>query len=195
MTSFGERTVEDFLAGVAARTSAPGGGAVAAVTVAAAAGLVAMSARYAPDPGLSALIEQADAERSAALRLADADAAAYGDVLAALHAPAADPDRAARLRTARLRTALERAAEVPLRIAQAGARIAGLAAAVAAAGNPNLVGDARAAALLAEAAARAAAELVRINVELGELDAAVAEAAGTAVAEAAAAIRQVLPGR
>jgi methenyltetrahydrofolate cyclohydrolase len=181
---FGERTVEGFLADVAARTSAPGGGAVAAVTVAAAAGLVAMSARYASGDAVAGLAQRADAERTAALRLADADAAAYGDVLAALRAPTTDPDRASRVRTA-----LERAAEVPLHIAQAGARIADLAAAVTAVGNPNLVGDTRAAALLAEAAARAAAELVRINVELGELDPAVARAAVTAVEQAAAAAR------
>jgi methenyltetrahydrofolate cyclohydrolase len=181
--SFGGRTVEGFLADVAARRSAPGGGAVAAVTVAAAAGLVAMSARYSSDDAAAA---EADVERTAVLALADADAAAYGEVLAAQRAPEAEPDRAARIRTA-----LEQAAGVPLRIAEAGARVARIGAAVAASGNPNLIGDVRAAAVLAEAAARAAAELVRINVELGELDPAVGAAAVAAVDDAATAARQV----
>jgi formiminotetrahydrofolate cyclodeaminase len=182
---FGERTVEDFLAAVAARQPAPGGGAVAAVTVAAAAGLVAMSARYSSGPGAAALAAEADTERVAVLRLADADAAAYGEVLAALRAPNEEPGRAERVRRA-----LERAAEVPLRIAEAGARVARIG--TAAGGNPNLLGDLRAAVLLAEAATRAAAELVRINVEHGDLDATIAAAAATAVEHAAAAARRVL---
>ncbi|WP_214403222.1 cyclodeaminase/cyclohydrolase family protein [Pseudonocardia lacus] len=186
MGTFGESTVEDFLASVAARRSAPGGGAVCAVTVAAAAGLVAMSARYSSDGGAPALAAEADAERAAVLALADADAAAYGEVLAAMRAPTSDPARADRLRKA-----LEGAAEVPLRIAQAGERVARTGVAVAAGGNPNLAGDVRTAVLLAEAAARAAAELVRINVESGGLDAAVDAAARDAVAGAAEATRRL----
>jgi methenyltetrahydrofolate cyclohydrolase len=186
--SFRDSTVGDFLAAVAARRSAPGGGAVAAVTVAAAAGLVAMSARYSPAADAAPLAARADAERTAVLALADADAAAYGEVLAALGAPGDDPDRAARVRGA-----LERAADVPLRIAEAAARVGRTGAEVAAGGNPNLAGDVRAAVLLAEAGARAAAELVRINVAAGELDAAVAAAAGAAVEAAAAAAGRVLP--
>jgi formiminotetrahydrofolate cyclodeaminase len=183
MAPFGERTVEEFLADVAARRSAPGGGAVAAVTAAAAAGLVAMSARYSTADGAAALAEDADRERVAVLPLADADAAAYGEVLAAMRAPDGE--------SGRVRAALEQAADVPLRIAQAGARVARIGAAVAADGNPNLLGDVRAAVLLAEAAARAAAELVRINVALGNLDPAVAAAGTAAIEEAAAAARQV----
>ena len=179
--AFGQRPVEDFLAAVAARQPAPGGGAVAALTVAAAAGLVAMSARYSSRDDAAG---EADAERTAVLGLADADAVVYGEVLAALRAPKAEPGRAERVRTA-----LERAADVPLRIAEAGARVARLAAAVAVAdgGNPNLAGDVRAGVVLAEAGARAAAELVRINVELGDLDTAVADAAAAAVDQAVAA--------
>jgi methenyltetrahydrofolate cyclohydrolase len=181
---FGERTVAGFLADVAARRSAPGGGAVAAVTVASAAGLAAMSARYSSAADAPALAAAADAERTAALAMADADAAAYGEVLAAMRG--GDRDR--------IRAALDEAAAVPLRIAQAGARVVGIAVAVAAGGNPHLTGDVRAAVLLAEAGARAAAELVRINVELGDLDPAVAAAAANAVNDAGAGSRQVGDG-
>lgn len=183
MAPFGQRTVEGFLADVAARRSAPGGGAVAAVTVAAAAGLVAMSARYSSADGAAALAADADRERVAVLHLADADADAYGEVLAAMRAPDREPGR--------VRAALEQAADVPLRIAQTGARVARIGVAVAADGNPNLAGDLHTAVLLAEAAARAAAELVRINVALGNLDRTVAGAAAAAIEEAAAASRAV----
>jgi len=48
-------------------------------------------------------------------------------------------------------------------VAEIGTQVAALALAVAAEGNPNVRGDAIAAALLAAAGSRAAAALVRIN--------------------------------
>jgi len=187
--AFGTYRVDDFLAAVAAREPAPGGGAVAAVTVAAAAGLVAMAARFAADPAeTEAISAEADGLRGDVTALADADTDAYGAVLAAFRTPRDDPGR----RDA-IRRALERAAEVPLRVAEAGARVARLAAEAADGGNPNLAGDVRAAVVLAEAAATAAAELVRLNVELGGLDPAVAEAAQAHV-RAAAAARDAITG-
>lgn len=180
MTSFREYTVDGFLAAVAAREPAPSGGAVAAVTVATAAGLVAMAARFSGRlPGANDIATAADELRTDVVALTDADAAAYGAVLAAYRMPADRPDR-----RAEIRRALCGAAAVPLRIAAAGARVAELAADVAAHGNPNLAGDAHTATLLAEAATRAAANLVRINVELGGLNAAVTADAEAHVAAA-----------
>jgi formiminotetrahydrofolate cyclodeaminase len=187
--AFGAYTVDDFLAAVASREPAPGGGAAAAVTVAAAAGLVAMAARFAADPAATeAIVAEADDVRGAVTALADADAEAYGAVLAAFRTPRDDPGR-----RDGIRRALERAADVPLRIAEAGARVARLGARAADGGNPNLAGDLRAAVVLAEAAATAAAELVRINVGLGGLDPAVAAAAQAHV-RAAAAARDAVAG-
>jgi formiminotetrahydrofolate cyclodeaminase len=168
--SLGDHTLEEYLAAVAARRPAPSGGAVAAVTVASAAGLVAMAARFSAGlAGADAVAAEADELRVAVLALADADPAAYGDVLAAHRIPRADGSRADRIRAA-----LTRAAEVPLEIAAAGARVAAAGVGVAEGGNPNLAGDAVAAVLLAEAATRAAGQLVLINVELGGLDPALA---------------------
>ncbi len=59
--------------------------------------------------------------------------------------------------------ALSDAAEVPLAVLRAGARLASLAARLAQGGNPRLRGDAVVAAVLAGAGAEAAGVLVRIN--------------------------------
>jgi formiminotetrahydrofolate cyclodeaminase len=50
-----------------------------------------------------------------------------------------------------------------MEVAEIGAEVAAVAAAIAAGGNPNVRGDAVTAALLAAAGSRAAAALVRIN--------------------------------
>ncbi|MGH3318633.1 MAG: cyclodeaminase/cyclohydrolase family protein [Streptosporangiaceae bacterium] len=168
MTSYLDSTVGEFLDAVAAREPAPGGGCVAAVVTAMAAGLVAMAARYSEGRlgDAADVAGRADELRAAAGPLADADADAYGAVLAAYALPRESGSGPG----ARIRESLERAAEVPLRIAGVAAEVAELGARLAREGNPNLVGDARTAVLLAEAAARSAAELVRIDVELGDLD-------------------------
>ena len=138
---------------MAARTPAPGGGAVAALTAAAAAALVAMAARFTEAPA-----GPAEALRARLEPLADADAAAYTEVLAAYRLPAGDPSR-----RGRIAAALRVATEVPREVATAAREVAELADDLAAHGNRNLVGDARVAALLARAAAEAADELVAIN--------------------------------
>jgi formiminotetrahydrofolate cyclodeaminase len=61
-------------------------------------------------------------------------------------------------------------------------------------GNPNLRGDAVAAALLAEAGARAAAVLVEINLGAGEIADDRLERAGEFAAKAAGAARGVVGG-
>ena len=140
----------------------PGGGSAAALAVALAAALCAMTA------GLSAR-QLADAPRLAAdahglLRraapLAQADADAYGGVLAARREPgrAGGPPR-----EERVSAALARASEVPLEVADLGSKVAALAADIAGRGNPAVRGDALTAARLAAAAAQAAAALVQIN--------------------------------
>jgi formiminotetrahydrofolate cyclodeaminase len=142
-------TVGHFQDEVAARTPAPGGGAVAAMTAATAAALVAMAARFSGQPA-----DRAEELRARLGSLADEDAAAYSAVLAAPRG-----QRAA---------ALAVATDVPREIAAAATEIGELARDLAASGNPNLLGDARVAQELAEAAARAARVLVKINVAEGE---------------------------
>jgi methenyltetrahydrofolate cyclohydrolase len=169
-------TPDAFLAAVAERTPAPGGGAAAAVGCALGAALAEMAARFA---GLEEAASRAAALRAAGVGLAEADRTAYAPVLAALRLPAGDPERAGALRAAQ-----SAAADVPLAIAEAAASVAMLARDVAAAGKPGLRGDALAGADLAAGAARAAARLVEINLA-GEPDDPRVARAREAVARAA----------
>jgi len=152
----------DFLDTLAGEGPAPGAGSAAAIVVAMAAGLVTMVARaskaYWAEAG--GAIGQAEAFRARVAPLAQADAEVYREALSALR------DREAleeRYRDQQLRAALERAAEIPLLIAEAGSDLACLAALLVENGNPEVRADAAAASLLAEGGARAAAKLVEIN--------------------------------
>jgi formiminotetrahydrofolate cyclodeaminase len=126
----------------------------------------------------------AEALRDRAAGMAQADATAYGLFVSELRSTRkGDPLQ----RRQRLLAALSEAAQVPLEIAEVGAAVAALAARLAEDGNPNLLGDAVTAALLAEAACRSAAGLVMINLRsspgddrLGRALRAVAESAKSA---------------
>ncbi len=149
---------------MAKREPAPGGGAVAAITVSVAAGLVAMAARYSVIEvhDSSALVENAERLRVRAAHLADLDAEAYRTVIEA-YASARHGDE--REGVQQLRAALILAAEVPLEVAELGGETARLAGRLAAGGKHDVRGDAVTALLLAEAATRSAAHLVAVNVE------------------------------
>ncbi|MGH3095941.1 MAG: cyclodeaminase/cyclohydrolase family protein [Streptosporangiales bacterium] len=175
-----------FLDRIAERTPAPGGGGACAVTIGMAAALVAMAARYSGKqlPDADALATEADELRADALPLVQADADAYGELLAAFR------DRSEG-RGERVAVASRRACDVPLRMTDVAARTANLAVTVASRGNPNLRGDATTAALLCAAASRSAAHLVRINVAGGGLDPQLLEAAGRNATAAATAAEQL----
>ena len=156
----------EFLDRVASDGPAPGGGSVAAIAVALAAGLAGMAARLSSErlDDAPELAGRADAARLRVAPLAGADAESYGRVLDAYREP--DPEA----RTARVREALSGAADVPLAVAEAGNEVVGIAYRLAEKGNPNLRGDALASVLLAGAGVRAAAELVGINLSAADVD-------------------------
>ena len=160
--SFSDLPVAEFLRAVAAREPAPGGGAVAAVSVASGAALAAMAARF--SPGIQDLVERADLLRAEVLPLADAAAAAYGRVLAAYRMPRDAPERATQIAAT-----LSEAADIPLAIARIGAEVASIGARVFQAGNANLRGDALAAVRMAGAGARTAAALARLDLAQAHL--------------------------
>ncbi|MGH3030696.1 MAG: cyclodeaminase/cyclohydrolase family protein [Gaiellaceae bacterium] len=190
---FSNESVEDFLDSIAAETPAPGGGSVAAVVVEMAASLAAMTARFARNhwDGAAGAVAQAEALRARAAPLAQEDAEAYEAVLTAMRMPA---DLEPEVRNTLIGDTLSRAADAPLRIAETGADVAELGATLAENGNPNLRGDAAAAALLSEAAARVAANLVEINLATTETDERIGRARQLAAAARAAAERAVAAG-
>jgi methenyltetrahydrofolate cyclohydrolase len=171
-SSFLDASVKEFLDAVPARTPAPGGGAVAAVALALAAGLTAMAARFAPDDWerRAEIVGRAEELRALAEPLADADAEAYGAFMAA-----------------RTDENVERIVAIPFELAGIAAEVADLAVAVAGEGNPNVSGDAAAGADLAAGVASIAARLVRINA--GAADERTREAGGLAARAAEAAAR------
>jgi formiminotetrahydrofolate cyclodeaminase len=144
------------LSSLSSRSSAPAAGSAAAVSAALSAALVAKIARGTDEIGLAA---QADALAARLTELAAEDADAFEAATHALAEPR-DPSGA---RDYLLGTALQHAADVPLRIAEAGADVVTLAASIASLAAPGERADATGAALLAAGATRAAAHLITIN--------------------------------
>jgi methenyltetrahydrofolate cyclohydrolase len=153
-----------FLELLAGPDPAPGGGGAAALAVSMGAGLCAMTARLSSRQLAAGEREEltTNSERigATAVALIQADADSYQGVIAARRMPGG-PDGQARRR--RIAAALSEAAEVPMRIVELAVPVTLIGARLAAAGNPDLRGDAVTGALLAEAGARAAAVLVAIN--------------------------------
>lgn len=189
-STFAQQTLQEFLDDLSAREATPGGGSVAAVVIAMAAGLTSMGARFSGDrlPEALGIAQTADALRTQVMSLAQEDAYAYQKVLAAHEAPTTG-EPATRRET--IRSALSRAADVPLAITESGAKVAQLAEEVARRGNANLRGDAITGALLAHAGARACALLVRINLQ-GLEDTRIVQAEGLADIAADAARRALM---
>jgi formiminotetrahydrofolate cyclodeaminase len=156
--------LREFLDLVASGNPAPGGGSVAAVAVALAAGLSGMAARLSAGQLADGLAERADAARRRVAPLARIDAESYGRVLDAYREPDSETRRE------RVSDALSGATDVPLAVAEVGNEVAGIAARLVEEGNTNLVGDAITAVLLAEAGVRAAVTLAEINLSSANLD-------------------------
>ncbi len=154
--------VRDFLEEVAAKDRTPGSGSVAAVVTAAAAGLLAKVARASKNDWVDAagIAAQAESLRDRVAPMAQLDADEYDAALSARDETGEQPGER---RDFALGRAYARAAEPPLRIVEAATDVAVLSTTVAANGEPSLRVDAAAAGVLAAAAARAAAELVAVN--------------------------------
>ena len=167
-----------FLDDASARQPVPGGGSVSALAAALGVTLGEMSANYSiargDEPALPAVSACLDKLRRAGVslrQLVDEDMAAYGAYAAARKLPTDAPDRDAQ-RTA----AAAVATLVPLEIAAMAAAAVEVMAEFMPVCNRHLRSDLRAGAILAEAAARAVAENVRVNLtDLPDKDAAEAE--------------------
>jgi methenyltetrahydrofolate cyclohydrolase len=163
-----DQTIGTFLDSLAARQPAPGGGGTAALNAAQAAALLAMVARYSDGPRyaehastIADIVGQADQIRNESLRLAAADAAAFGAVSAAYALPRDTADQQA-ARSAAISSALVGAAAPQAAVIAAAARLIDLIEALLPIGNRNVVTDLAAGA----AALHAAVTTARINVEV-----------------------------
>ncbi|HVZ77285.1 MAG TPA: glutamate formimidoyltransferase, partial [Gemmatimonadaceae bacterium] len=160
-----------FVGAVASSSPTPGGGSAAAHAGALGAALAQMVAgltvgrkKYAAvDAEMREVAQQAAALVTELSALVERDAGAYTTVSAAYKLPR-DTDAQAAARDAAITEALLGASSVPLESARACVKVCELALVVAQKGNANAVSDAGVAALLGEAACRAAAYNVRINV-------------------------------
>ncbi len=163
-----DEKISDFLARLADRVPAPGGGASAALHAAQAAALLGMVARYSTGEKyaehkltIERIITETDELRSRALQLADDDAVAFTAVTDAYQLPQ-DTDAARASRSAAIATALIGAGEPPAEVIAVAQVAVGLAEELLPIGNRNVITDIAA----ATEAARAAATTARVNVEI-----------------------------
>ena len=163
---FADMPMGEFAARLADKVPSPGGGAVAAVTLAHAAALGAMVLRYTVGRPAFATHEVAnsdalarlDATRTAALALADRDAAAYARLADLWKLPAGDARR-----DREFGAALQEAIDAPLAIVREAAQVAETLHALPTRTNARLGSDLAIAASLAATSADAAAWNVHVN--------------------------------
>ena len=165
-----DRTVRGFINELGAEAPVPGGGSVAALAGACAAGLCEMVCRLAVTnakvaeawPSVQNMRVEAVRLRMRLQDLVDEDAEAYASVIAARRLPKGTPEEHAS-RKAAVRAAVVHSARVPLETLQAIAVLADMVEQAAARGNPSCITDAGSAAALIRAGANAASWNVRIN--------------------------------
>lgn len=190
---FADITLADFAARLADKVPSPGGGAVAAVTLAHGAALGAMVLRYtvgrpafaAHEAQNTAALAELDAMRATALALADRDAAAYARLAALWKLPEDDATRAREFQPA-----VREAIDAPQAIVDLAHRACALLAELPARTNARLGSDLAIAANLAALAADAAEWNVRVNLP-SLSDAAAARAHGERTASQVAAAHEL----
>ena len=164
-----DEKIGDWLDELASESSAPGGGAAAALDAAVGAALISMVCnltigrpKYVEyDETNKAALEAATRLRTEALELAEADEAAFTRVTDAYKLPrGTDEEKAAR--TAAIQASLIDAAGVPLRTAALCAEVISLAVKIEPGSNTNLISDVA----VAAASARAALDSAALNVEI-----------------------------
>ncbi len=169
--------ITEYLERAAAGTAVPGGGSVAALNAALAAGLTEMVANLTiGKKGYEAVAEEMNyiVGKSTELRekltaAIDRDAEAYSEVMAAFKLPKAT-DQEKGLRKPAIQKAFKHAALVPLEVANHAVKVIDLAGRAVDSGNKNAVTDGLVAAMNARTAALAALYNVKINLSSIEDD-------------------------
>jgi methenyltetrahydrofolate cyclohydrolase len=192
--------LDDFLAALASKSPAPGGGAVTATTSALAAALGQMVVAYSVNlkrlsdhkPALESAIRKLENARALVLALAREDAEAYAHLSELMRTPDDHPSKAQALPAAALA-----ATQVPLAVIAACADLLRLFESLVAITNRNLRSDLAIAAVLADAAGRASLWNVRINLPLLEecdLHGGIMETARSMIAEMTARTQRIEQG-
>jgi len=161
------RPIGAYLDALASSEPAPGGGSVAGLVGALAAGLGQMVVSLTQDapPELTSATAELGRLRKAALASAQADEGAYSGYLEASRLPKGTPEEKAQRRAAMQRAILH-AADVPLTLAGTGFQMLETLAPVIAHGNPYVLSDAEIAITLAQVCVDASLVNVRINLPL-----------------------------
>jgi methenyltetrahydrofolate cyclohydrolase len=165
-----DHRIGDWLGALASDAATPGGGAVAGLSGAIGAALLAMTGRLTigrPDFAdlevrMQDLIARADAARTRFLELADEDAHAFDGVMQAFKMPKGTDDERS-VRSAAIQRGYVDAARVPLEVARAAVELMSLAEDATALGNPQASSDGYSGAIALYAAARCAIANVLIN--------------------------------
>ena len=164
------RKITEYLEKAAAGTAVPGGGSVAALNGALAAGLTEMVANLtvgkkgyeAVEEDMKALAGMASQLRNKLTAAIDQDADAYTEVMAAYKLPKTT-DEETSLRKQKIQDAIKHAALVPLEVARDALAVIDLAGRAIRKGNKNAASDGAVAAMNARTAALAAIYNVKIN--------------------------------
>jgi len=162
--------ITDYLEKAAAGSAVPGGGSVAALNAALAAGLTEMVANLtvgkkgyeAVEEEMIALAEKASQLRKKLTAAIDQDADAYTEVMAAYRLPKTT-DEEIGLRKQKIQESIKHAALVPLEVARDALAVIELAGQAIQKGNKNASSDGAVAAMNARTAALAAIYNVKIN--------------------------------
>ncbi len=162
--------ITEYLEKAAAGTAVPGGGSVAALNGALAAGLTEMVANLtigkkgyeAVEEDMKALADKASQLRKKLTAAIDQDADAYTEVMAAYKLPKTT-DEETSLRKQKIQDAIKHAALVPLEVARDALAVIDLAGRAIRKGNKNAASDGAVAAMNARTAALAAIYNVKIN--------------------------------
>jgi formiminotetrahydrofolate cyclodeaminase len=165
-----DNTITDYLDKAAAGTAVPGGGSVAALNAALAAGLTEMVANLtigkkgyeAVEDEMRTIAEKASQLRKILTAAIDQDADAYTEVMAAYKLPKTTDEETA-VRKQKIQDAIKQAALVPLEVARNALAVIELAGRAIGKGNKNAASDGAVAAMNARTGALAAIYNVRIN--------------------------------
>jgi glutamate formiminotransferase/formiminotetrahydrofolate cyclodeaminase len=165
-------TVQTYAAAASSGSPTPGGGSVAALAGALGTTMAAMAANFTVGKKKFESVEPEVRERLAAclrardelLRLMDEDTRAYATVSAAYALPKETPEEK-KARSAAIQAALVTAMDAPLRVVRECRAVMAPIVRLAEIANPNLLSDVGVAAILAEAALRAAKLNVEVNLK------------------------------